>query len=102
MNGYIQMLASWSSPLASSAVTIKFILLAEHVFACNANVLILLLTIFLFALLYLSQLKGKKKKEEIKIKSHGIKELHQEVIASNAAASLIKELTNILISGARC
>lgn len=29
-------------------------------------------------------------------------ELHQEVIASNAAASLIKELTNILISGARC
>lgn len=63
--------------------------------------LILLLTIFPFALLYLSQLK-KKKEEEIKIKSHGIKELHQEVIASNAAASLIKELTNILISGARC
>lgn len=64
MNGYIQMLASWSSPLASSAVTIKFILLAEHVFACNANVLILLLTIFLFALLYLSQLKGEKKKKK--------------------------------------
>jgi len=62
-------------------------------------VLILRLAISPFALLYLSQLKKKKKK---KIKSHGIKELHQEVIASNAAASLIKELTNILISGARC
>lgn len=63
MNGYIQMLASWSSPLVSSAVTIKFILLAEHVFACIAIVLILLLTVFLFALLYLSQLKEKKKKK---------------------------------------
>lgn len=60
MNGFIQMLASWSSPLTSSAVTVKFILLAEHVFACLANVLILLLTVFLLALLYLSQLKEKK------------------------------------------
>lgn len=59
--------------------------------------LILLLTIFPFALLYLSQ----KKKKKIK-SNHMASELHQEVIASNAAASLIKELTNILISGARC
>lgn len=68
MNGYIQMLASWSSPLASSAVKVKFILLAEHVSACLANVLILPLIVFLFALLYLSQLKEKKKIKEKKKK----------------------------------
>jgi len=39
----------------------KPILLAEHAFACIANVLILFLTIFPFALLYLSQLKKKRR-----------------------------------------